>query len=397
MTILFVDIRDFSSLSESMSPQENFNFLNSYLMQMAPVITAHGGIIDKYIGDAIMALFPAAPDDALRCSQAFLRKLDEYNAGRKRAGYRPIKVGIGINTGIVILGTIGGENRMDGTVIGDAVNLAARLEQLTKEYHVPVLISEYTLCSLENKKPWATRLIDRTHVRGKQGDQSVYEVFEADPPALRQAKQKTLSMFQKALAYYHHGDYLAASKGFSGCLEQVPEDNAASVYLQRCLAHFSDTASTAAADEDAAFYWPLACTLHDEHLDHAHRALLAALYQLQLAVDKTTTAKPSLLQIEAAAKRSFLLEEQQMASAKYPFSAMHERQHRRFFNVLAELAKDIANNHANDPVYLRFRVKTLLTDWLINHIVNADRHFVGYLRGSDSLRMAPIAHRPSGQ
>jgi hemerythrin len=133
MTILFADIRAFTSLSESMSPQENFNFLNAYLVQMEPVITAHGGFIDKYIGDGIMALFPDSPDAALRCAQAMLQRLDDYNTGRERAGYRPIKVGIGINTGIVILGTIGGASRMDGTVIGDAVNLAARLERLTKE------------------------------------------------------------------------------------------------------------------------------------------------------------------------------------------------------------------------------------------------------------------------
>jgi class 3 adenylate cyclase len=180
MTILFCDIRNFTALSETMSPQENFNFLNSYLVQMEPVITAHGGFIDKYIGDAIMALFPGSPDEALRCSQAMLRQLDDYNDGRQRAGYRPIRIGIGINTGIVILGTIGGAARMDGTVIGDAVNLAARLERLTKEYRVSVLISDYTLYSLDHPDDWAIRFLDRTQVRGKQGSHSVYEVFNND-------------------------------------------------------------------------------------------------------------------------------------------------------------------------------------------------------------------------
>ena len=88
MTILFADIRAFTSLSETMSPQENFNFLNAYLIQMEPVITAHGGFIDKYIGDAIMALFPDSPDQALHCSQAMLQRLEEYNDGRQRAGMR---------------------------------------------------------------------------------------------------------------------------------------------------------------------------------------------------------------------------------------------------------------------------------------------------------------------
>ena len=190
MTILFADIRNFTSLSESMSPQENFNFLNSYLIQMEPVIAAHGGFIDKYIGDAIMALFPESPDAAVRCALAMLNKLEEYNNGRHRAGYRPIKIGIGINTGIVILGTIGGASRMDGTVIGDAVNLAARLERLTKDYRVSILISEYTLYSLDEPNLWSIRFLDRTHVRGKQDNQSVYEVFNGDPAPLREIQDK---------------------------------------------------------------------------------------------------------------------------------------------------------------------------------------------------------------
>lgn len=379
MTILFSDIRDFTSLSESMSPQENFNFLNSYLMQMEPVITAHGGLIDKYIGDAIMALFPASPDDALRCSQAMLAKLDEYNAGRARAGYRPIKVGIGINTGIVILGTVGGEGRMDGTVIGDAVNLAARLERMTKEYQVPVLISEYTLCSLENAKPWSIRFIDRTHVRGKHDDQSVYEVFDADPPALRVAKKSLLTTFQKALAYYHQGDYIAASEHFSICLETVPEDSAADAYLQRCQAHLRDE-DGANGDGTPDFLWQEACALGIDSIDNAHRGLLTVLHTLRLTIGNPSLVTPLLAQIQEAANRSFLLEEQLMQENHYPFTAMHLRQHQRFFESFQELQSEITGD-LDDPVYAGFRVKHLLGDWLLNHILNADRHFAHHVQG----------------
>ena len=380
MTILFSDIRDFTSLSESMSPQENFNFLNSYLMQMEPVITAHGGIIDKYIGDAIMALFPTSPDDALRCSQAMLAKLDEYNAGRARAGYRPITIGIGINTGIVILGTVGGEGRMDGTVIGDAVNLAARLERMTKEYQVPVLISEYTLCNLENAKPWSIRFIDRTHVRGKHDDQSVYEVFDADPPTLRVAKKSTLTIFQRALAYYHRGDYAAAGEHFSTCLREVPEDNAASAYLRRCQAHLRN-AESAVADNVIEFPWQSACMLGIDSIDNAHRGLLTVLDTLRLTIGNSSLAEPLLTQIQTAANACFLHEEQLMRENHYPFIAMHLRQHQRFFESFQELRNDIANGLGDDPVYAGFLVKNLLGDWLINHILNADRHFVHHLLG----------------
>jgi class 3 adenylate cyclase len=133
MSILFSDIRSFTTLSESMMPDENFAFINAYLERMGPVIRDHNGFIDKYIGDAIMALFKNA-DDALRAGLAMLDTLDQFNAGRRAAGQQPIAIGIGINTGSLMLGTIGERHRMDGTVISDAVNLAARVESLTKDY-----------------------------------------------------------------------------------------------------------------------------------------------------------------------------------------------------------------------------------------------------------------------
>ena len=399
MTILFSDIRDFTSLSESMSPQENFNFLNSYLIQMEPVIAAHGGFIDKYIGDAIMALFPNSPDDALRCSLAMLAKLDEYNAGRERAGYQPIKIGIGINTGIVILGTVGGEGRMDGTVIGDAVNLASRLERLTKEYEVPILISEYTLSSLENIKPWSLRFLDRTHVRGKHDNQSVYEVVDADPPALRVAKKNTLGTFQQALAHYHLGNFSAAHAHFSRCLADVPDDSAAQAYLLRCATalQLSDHTDTHARETSV--------TWHDDYalgitaLDAAHQGLLNDINGLtrSLQAGTATLISSLLMQIHAAATRAFLLQEQMMQDKDYPFAELHARQHLRFFDYLRELQHEIEHDGA-DHAYLGFRVKNMLTDWLINHILNTDRHFSHHLNGRTVERINEHpANEPSGK
>ena len=382
MTILFSDIRDFTSLSESMSPQENFNFLNAYLVQMEPVIAAHGGIIDKYIGDAIMALFPNSPDDALRCSLAMMAKLDEYNAGRERAGYQSIKIGVGINTGIVILGTVGGEGRMDGTVIGDAVNLASRLERLTKEYEVPILISEYTLSSLENIKPWSLRFLDRTHVRGKHDNQSVYEVVDADLPALRVAKKNTLGTFQHALAHYHLGNFAAAHEHFSLCLAEVPDDSAARAYLLRCTAAMQSSQQTNLPAKATDFVWQDEYALGITTLDVAHQSLLNDLNHLThlLHTDTATPISSLLTQIQAAAAQAFLLQEQMMQDKGYPFAELHARQHLRFFDYLGELQTDMERDVAN-PVYLGFRIKNMLTDWLVNHILNTDRHFSHHLNG----------------
>lgn len=387
MTILFSDIRDFTSLSESMSPQENFNFLNSYLVQMEPVIAAHGGIIDKYIGDAIMALFPNSPDDALRCSLAMLAKLDEYNAGRERAGYQSIKIGVGINTGIVILGTIGGEGRMDGTVIGDAVNLASRLERLTKEYEVPILISEYTLSSLENTKPWSLRFLDRTHVRGKHDNQSVYEVVDADPPALRVAKKNTLGTFQQALAHYHLGNFSAAHAHFSRCLAEVPDDSAAHAYLLRCAIAMQLSHQTNPSARATDFTWQDEYALGITTLDVAHRDFFNDINNLAhtiqactLQAEKSTLIAPLLMQIHAAATQAFSLQEHMMQDKSYPFAELHTRQHLRFFDYLKELQTEIERD-GTDPIYLGFRVKNMLTDWLINHVLNTDRHFAHHLNG----------------
>lgn len=378
MTILFSDIRDFTALSESMSPQENFNFLNSYLMQMEPVVAAHGGIIDKFIGDAIMALFPDSPDAAVRGALAMIDKLDEYNAGRERAGYRPIKIGIGINTGIVILGTVGGFSRMDGTVIGDAVNLAARLERLTKEYKVPLLISEYTLYSLDNAAPYSIRFLDRTHVRGKQDNQSVYEVFDADPPALRIAKRETLKQFEQAMACYHLDDIPQARRRLGEVLAIAPDDAAAIAYLARCDERVAGARPPGA---ELTSQWREEYDFGVDNVDRAHQNLLIDMNALARAVHvgAWNLTPPLLAQIQFAAAADFTIEEELMHQRDYPFVELHARQHQRFFEYFGELRTEIENG-IEDRLYLAFRVKRLLTDWLVNHILNADRHFGHFLR-----------------
>jgi class 3 adenylate cyclase len=175
MSILFSDIRGFTTLSEQMSPDETFAFINTYLERMGPVIRDHHGFIDKYIGDAIMALFANA-DDALQAGLAMLAALEGFNAERRATGVPPIEIGIGINTGSLMLGTIGEKHRMDGTVISDAVNLAARIEGLTKDYAAPMLISEFTYRELSNPEASAIRPVDVVVVKGKTLPVAIYAV-----------------------------------------------------------------------------------------------------------------------------------------------------------------------------------------------------------------------------
>ncbi len=237
MTILFSDIRSFTTLSESMSPQENFSFLNSYLGRISPIIRHHQGFIDKYIGDSIMALFPEKAEDALQAAIAMRREVSSYNNFRQKEGQRPISIGIGLHTGTLMLGTIGEPERMEGTVISDAVNLASRVEGLTKLYGVSIVISEYSLFSLDDPVRYHFRFLDRVKVKGKQEPISVFEIFDGNPPEIIELKLKTLEYFEKGLLHYHGQEFREATSYFEQVLKQSPEDKAARLYLQRA-AHF---------------------------------------------------------------------------------------------------------------------------------------------------------------
>jgi adenylate cyclase len=199
MSVMFADIRDFTSLSEGMTPHENFNFVNSVLKNVGPIIRKHDGFIDKYIGDAVMALFDQGADSALNASVALLHGLEEYNNGRNRAGYNPIKIGVGINTGDLMMGIIGEHGRMEGTVISDAVNLAARMETLTKTYGASILISDQTFQNLKDPKKFDYRIVDKVVVKGKTKAVTVIEVCSGDLKNIREGKKRTIEIFEKAI------------------------------------------------------------------------------------------------------------------------------------------------------------------------------------------------------
>ena len=239
MSILFSDIRSFTTLSESMTPEENFRFVNSYLSRMGPLVREHHGYIDKYIGDAIMALFDRSPDDAVHTSVEMLAALREYNEGRLRAGYEPIRIGIGINTGMMMLGTLGEEDRMEGSVISDAVNLAARLEGPTKLYRTLLLVSEATRSKL-TPDAFRMRLIDKVAVKGKAEPVLIHEVLDAEAPEERDGKLVTLEAFNSGWELYQNQQFEKAKAKFQECLKQAPGDTVADLYVERCEALLSN-------------------------------------------------------------------------------------------------------------------------------------------------------------
>jgi class 3 adenylate cyclase/CheY-like chemotaxis protein len=230
MTIMFSDIRGFTALSEKMTPEENFNFINQYLGRMEPIIHQYQGFIDKYLGDGIMALFPKSADDAVEAAVAMLKRLNQSN----QIDSRSIKIGIGLHTGPLMLGTVGDQSRMDGTVISDAVNLASRVEALTKYYGTALLITEQTYLKLTDPTDYCMRLIDVVQVKGKSEMVTVYEIYEADPPVIRTLKDKTRQDFEQGFVLYHKQAYQQAHSFFKKVLEINEQDEVSRIYLERC-------------------------------------------------------------------------------------------------------------------------------------------------------------------
>ncbi|MGB3262979.1 MAG: response regulator [Microcoleus sp.] len=235
MTVLFSDIRSFTTISESMTPQENFNFINSYLSRVSPVIRAHQGFIDKYIGDAIMALFPESADDAVRAAVEMQKQVIIYNQHRQLSNYAPIAIGIGLHAGTLMLGTIGEQERMESTVIADAVNLASRLEGLTKIYGSGILVTESILERLGDREQYLYRFVDRVTVKGKKSVVAVFEIYDAETQQSMELKQETAAAFEKGLELYFEQNFTKAQKIFKKICETNPQDKLAAIYCQRSL------------------------------------------------------------------------------------------------------------------------------------------------------------------
>jgi two-component system sensor histidine kinase ChiS len=235
MTVLFSDIRSFTTISEAMNPQQNFEFINSYLSRVSPVIRAHQGFIDKYIGDAIMALFPESADDAVRAAVEMQKQVIIYNQHRQLSDYPPITIGIGLHAGTLMLGTIGEEERMESTVIADAVNLASRLEGLTKVYGAGILVSDSILERLGKREKYMCRFVDRVTVKGKKSVVSVYEIYDADTEQSIELKQETATEYQRGLELYFEQNFTKAQKIFNKICERNPQDKLAAIYGKRSL------------------------------------------------------------------------------------------------------------------------------------------------------------------
>lgn len=229
MSVLFSDLRDFTTMSEVSEAGAVIQLLNDYFAAMEPNIVEAGGFIDSFNGDEIMALFDVGPECAVRAAVHMQAALERFNAVA-RSGLR---MGVGINTGPVVLGTVGGRDRIKCGVVGDAVNVASRIEGLTKRYGARLLIGEVTRDALPAAS-FSLRAVDRVAVKGRRSAQTIFEVLDAAPAAERAAKERSSGALAQAMAHYYARDFAAAAEGFAACRRGAPDDLVPAMFLERC-------------------------------------------------------------------------------------------------------------------------------------------------------------------
>jgi len=237
-TLLFSDVRGFTTITETLGAQGTVSLLNEYFDIMVEAISEQGGMVDKFIGDAIMAAFgiPVGHDDdedrGVRAGINMIARLWEWNVEREKEGKMPVDMGLGLNTDNIVAGNIGASKRMDYTMIGDGVNLAARLESACKQYSARILISDFTYQKL--KGTYQVRYIDDVVVKGKTEPVGVREVLDYHNKDTFPNLMDTVNHFNEAREHYRSGNWDKATRSFKECLKANPEDKLSKTYIERC-------------------------------------------------------------------------------------------------------------------------------------------------------------------
>ena len=237
-TVMFSDIRGFTPITEQLGAQGTVSFLNEYFTIMVELISKEEGMLDKFIGDAIMAAFglPMPHDDdedrAVRASIAMIRECWKYSAERVAKGFVQVDMGIGLNTDMIVSGNIGSARRMDYTLIGDGVNLASRLESACKQYSARILISENTYKRLRGT--YRVRDIDMVIVKGKTEPVGVYEVLDYHTDETFPNLMDVVNYFNEGIRIYRSRKFDKAIEKFEQALERHPKDKLSNTYIERC-------------------------------------------------------------------------------------------------------------------------------------------------------------------
>ena len=234
VTVLFTDIRSFTTISEQMTPIENFQFVKEYAEEMGPIIVKNGGFINQYLGDGIMAIFQSGAGAALQSCVEMQVAVRKFNHERRdKIDFKPIRVGMGLHTGSLVMGIIGDENRQDAALISDTVNTAARLESLTKGYGTGIILSQQTLSKIEEKENFDFRYLGSSMVKGKAESIVIFECINGDSPELYEEKHNYIGAFDEAMTMYFEGDKTEAVERFEKMQEDHKDDLVVEKFLER--------------------------------------------------------------------------------------------------------------------------------------------------------------------
>jgi class 3 adenylate cyclase len=240
MSMMFVDLRNFTTLVERLEPRTVIGLLNRYFVVMESQISQCEGFINEFVGDGIRALFDTRADAPVRAGIGMWRALEDFNRHSAALGQPELHMGIGVNTGPIVLGVVGSRDRLQCSAVGDAANLTSRIEQLTKAYRAHFLISEHTYRGLTEPNSFALRLVDRVAVKGRSDPVSLYEVLDAEAPESREAKLATRPLLEAALEKYFDRQFAAAREDFQCMARENDGDIVPRIFVERCTRYVKE-------------------------------------------------------------------------------------------------------------------------------------------------------------
>jgi hemerythrin-like metal-binding protein len=380
MTVLVSNIYGFTTLSETMTAGETIDFINAYLKQVEPIIRNHHGFVSNYMAEKFVALF-SNPDEAINAANAMLKQLGDYNQVRDKQNLPPILIHLGIDTGHLVLGTIGGTQRMESSVIGNTVNLAFSLESMNNIYGTTLLISEHTYTRLKAPSQSAIRFIERIKSEGLSIPLSVYDVFHKEAPDIYAQKLAAIQQFEEAVSYYQFQQIDQAVNLFEQILKQTPDDKAAQVYLQRCYKQLSKGHHDGLSELTRIIDWSDSIAIGIPLIDQQHKDLINNVNELIEAI-RTGKGQKHIQKItvflEDYVVRHFNDEEVLMQEYNYPGYSAHKSLHVKFIDAFNALKQELRDKQ-DKGLYLVFRVQTLVMDWFINHIAKVDKQLGVFL------------------
>ncbi len=234
-TIMFSDIRDSTTLAEQFTPEDNFKFINGFVGRMGPLIRNNHGFVNQYLGDAIMSIFPTNANDALNAAIQMQQTMHAYNEERIQKGRLKVEIGVGLHTGDLIMGIIGDDDRADPATLADTVNVASRIEGLTKYFGSKILISEDTYNLLENPEQYHFRSLGKIQLKGKTKVLTMYECLEGENDEMKELKLRYLDKFRAGIINYQNGEFDQSKIKFEKITLSMANDIASQYFLRKSI------------------------------------------------------------------------------------------------------------------------------------------------------------------